>query len=156
MFRLIAVVAVAVLVAPAVHASDKLARPAARGTSIRGNAWAADSTPIKDAKLRLRNAATGKIEATATADDAGRFTFTNVEGGSYVVEIVNDAGKILAVGHSFTIAPGETIGTFVRLGSRAPWFTGFFSNTAAAAASSASSQGITALAPVARAASSRQ
>jgi hypothetical protein len=156
MFRLMALFAAAVLAAPLVHASDKLGSTPARGTSIRGNAWSADNQPIKEARLRLRNVTTGKIEATTVADESGRFTFSNIEGGSYAVEIVNDAGKILAVGHSFTIAPGETIGTFVRLGGKAPWFSGFFANTAAAAASSASSQGITALAPVARAASSRR
>jgi hypothetical protein len=156
MFRLVALFAAAALVAPVVLASDQLASPRNRVTTIRGNAWASDNTPIKEAKLRLRNAATGKAVATTVADDAGRFAFTNVETGSYVVEIVTDSGKILAVGHSFTIASGETIGTFVRLGARAPWFSGFFANTASAAASSASSQGITALAPVARAASSRQ
>jgi hypothetical protein len=156
MFRLIALFAAAVLVAPVVRASDKLAPVPLRGTTIRGNAWTADNQPIRDAKLRLRDAVSGKIAASVIADEAGRFIFTNIEAGSYVVEIVSDSGKILAVGHSFSIAPGETIGTFVRLGARAPWFTGFFGNTAAAAASSASSQGITALAPVARAASSRR
>jgi len=157
MFRLVALVAAAVLVAPVVRASEKLASPPARATTIRGNAWSADNAPLKDARLRLRNAATGKIAATTVADDTGRFTFTNIDGGSYVVEIVNESGKILAVGHSFTIASGETIGTFVRLGARAPWFSGFFVNTATAAASSASSQGITALTPMTtRAVSSRR
>jgi hypothetical protein len=156
MFRLIPLLAAAAMVAPAVQASEKPALAAGRGTSIVGHAWTADNAPIEGAKLRLRNVADGRIAATATADETGRFTFTKVEGGSYVVEIVNDAGKVLAIGHSFSIVPGETIGTFVRLGARTPWFTGFFANTAAAAASSASSQGITALAPTARAASSRR
>ena len=156
MFRLIALFVAAALVAPAVRASDKRGSMPARNTSIIGHAWAADNTPIKEAKLRLRNVVNGQILSAAVADDTGRFTFTNIEAGSYVVEIVNDAGKVLAVGHSFTIAAGETIGTFVRLGGKVPWFTGFFSNAAAAVTSSASSQGITALAPVARAASSRR
>ena len=127
-----------------------------RGTSILGNAWTSDNTPIKNALLRLRNVATGKIEAHTIANDAGQFAFTNIEGGSYVVEMVNDAGRLLTVGHVFNIAPGETVGTFVRLGTKVPWFTGFFGNTAAAAASSAASQGITALAPVVRPATNGQ
>jgi hypothetical protein len=45
------------------------------------------------------------------------------------------------------VAPGETVATFVRLGSKAPWFNGFFSNAAAAVASSAAAAGITAVAP---------
>jgi hypothetical protein len=121
----------------------------ARSTSILGVAWNADDSPIPDAKLRLRNAITGRSEAATVADSAGRFTFSNIEGGTYVVELVNDSGKVLTVGHAFMVAPGETVATFVRLGARVPWFAGFFENAAAAATSSAASLGVTALAPVA-------
>jgi hypothetical protein len=128
----------------------------ARGTAILGNAWTSDNSPIKNARLRLRNVTTGRVEATTVANDAGQFTFANIEGGSYVVEMVNESGKLLTVGHVFNIAPGETVGTFVRMGTKVPWFSGFFGNTAAAAASSAASQGITALAPVVREATIKQ
>jgi hypothetical protein len=160
--------------APAVRAGDPPPRPGgpsgavrtglpngasfggARGTAILGNAWTSDNTPVKNAVLRLRNVATGRVHATTVANQAGQFTFANIEGGAYVVEMVNDAGKLMSVGHVFNIAPGETVGTFVRLGTKVPWFSGFFGNTAAAAASSAASQGITALAPVVRAATNGQ
>ena len=153
---------------PAVRAGDPPPRPgaaiaaartgppkgasfgAARGTSILGNAWTSENTPIRNARLRLRNVTTGRIEATTVANNEGQFAFADIEGGTYVVEMVNDAGKVLTVGHVFNIASGETVGTFVRLGTKVPWFTGFFGNTAAAAASSAASQGITALAPIVR------
>ena len=125
-----------------------------RGTSIRGNAWTADNQPIPAARLRLRNLGTGKVEAATQANDAGEFTFANPEGGSYLVELVNESGRVLAVGHRFSIAPGETVATFVRLGTQVPWFSGFFGNAAAAVASFAASQGITALAPVVRPATS--
>ena len=66
-----------------------------------------------------------------------------------MVEMVNQAGQG-AHGRPACSAScaGETVGTFVRLGGRVPWFSGFFGNTAAAAASAAASEGITALAPV--------
>ena len=152
MVRLSASIAVAVLLVatPVMYGASA----PARGTSIRGNAWTADNQPIPAAKLRLRNLASGKVEAATQANDAGEFTFTNVEGGTYLVELVNDSGHVLAVGHRFSIAPGETAGTFVRLGTRVPWFSGFFGNAAAAVASMAASQGITALAPIVRPATS--
>jgi hypothetical protein len=128
--------------------------PASRGTAILGNAWTANNNPIPRARLRLRNVASGKVAAVTLADEAGRFSFTNIESGSYVVELVNDAAAVLALGHVFSIAPGETVATFVRLGTRVPWFSGFFGNAAGAVASSAASQGITALAPLVRPASS--
>lgn len=124
-----------------------------RTTSVLGSAWNADSSPVKGAHLRLRNVLSGVVEATAIANDDGRFTFENVEGGTYVVELVSDNGRILTVGHPFTIAPGETVATFVRLGAKVPWFEAFFGNAAAAATSAAASEGISAIAPVARPAS---
>jgi len=126
---------------------------AARTTSILGVAWNADNSPVTNARLRLRNVVTGRVEATAVANDVGRFTFENIEGGTYVVELVHESGKVMTVGHVFTIAPGETVATFVRLGTKVPWFNGFFSNAASAAASTAASQGVTAIAPVVRPAS---
>ena len=120
----------------------------ARVTSILGAAWNVDNTPIKQASLRLRNVVTGKIEALTKANEAGQFAFENVNGGSYVVELVTASGKIQTVGHVFTINPGETVATFVRVGTKVPWSTAFFNNTASAVASSAASEGVTAIAPV--------
>ena len=121
-----------------------------RSTSILGSAWNADNSPLKQAHLRLRDVVSGKAQATAQANDAGQFAFENIDAGSYVVELLNDAGRIRTVGHVFTIAPGETVATFVRLETRVPWASAFFTNTAAAVAASAASQGITALTPLGR------
>jgi len=155
MVRLPALIAAfALLVAAAEMHAGGPAAPGGRGTAILGNAWTADSTPIPRARVRLRNVASGKVEAAAIANEAGQFAFPNIEGGTYVVELVNEAGSVMTVGHVFSIAPGETVGTFVRLGTKVPWFKDFFGNAAAAVASSAASQGITALAPLVRPASS--
>jgi hypothetical protein len=139
-------------------ASDKVApaaprptgaAPGSRSTSIVGVAWYADNTPIKGANLRLRNVVTGKAEAVTKASEAGQFTFDNVEGGNYVVELVTETGRIQTVGNVFTIAPGETVATFVRLGPKVPWATAFFNNTASSVASSAATEGVSAVAPLA-------
>ena len=126
-----------------------------RATTIMGTAWAADNTPIRLAHLRLRNLVTGRVEATTISNDAGQFAFDNVEGGNYVVELLNEAGKVQVVGHAFTIAPGETVATFVRAGTKVPWFNGFFGNSVSAVSSTAASEGITAIAPVTRAVSAK-
>lgn len=117
-------------------------------TSVLGAAWKVDNTPLPGAKLQLRNLVSGKVEARTVADQAGQFTFSRIEGGTYAVELLGENGKIMTVGHAFVIAPGETVATFVRLGTKVPWFTGFFGNAASAVASAAASQGITAIAPV--------
>ena len=154
MVRLPALFAAAVLLlaAATLHAGGPVS--AGRSTAVLGNVWTADNQPIPGARVRLRNVGSGKIEAVTVANEAGQFTFPTIEGGSYLVELINDAASVLAVGQVFSIAPGETVATFVRLGTKVPWFTGFFGNAAAAVAFSAASQGITALAPIVRPASS--
>jgi hypothetical protein len=121
-----------------------------RVTTIIGSAWTAENQPIPEARLQLRNVISGRIEATTVANSAGQFTFQNVEGGSYVVELINTGGKVQLAGHVFSIAPGETVATFVRAGTKVPWFTGFFNNTVSAVSSTAASEGIAAIAPIPR------
>ena len=120
---------------------------AAGSASIMGTAWKADNTPIPQAKVRLRDAGSGKPLAAAIANDAGQFTFGDIEPGSYIVELISDNGKVLAVGHTLAVGAGETIVTFVRLGTKVPWFEGFFVNAAASVAAAAASMGVTAVAP---------
>jgi hypothetical protein len=117
-----------------------------RVTTVLGTAWKADNTPIKDANVRLRNVVTGKVEGAAKANEAGQFAFEHVEGGTYVVELLTETGKVRTIGQVFTVAPGETVATFVRLGTKVPWLSAFFNNTAASVASTAATQGITAIA----------
>jgi len=125
------------------------ATPDASGqTSVMGNAWRVDNSPIRGAQIQLRNLVNGKVQAKAVTNEAGQFTFARIEGGTYVVELLGENGKIASVGHAFVIAPGETVATFVRLGTNVPWYSGFFSNAASIVASTAASQGITAMAPV--------
>jgi hypothetical protein len=118
-----------------------------RSTSIQGAAWRSDNTPVPKAVLRLRNVITGKVEATTIANDAGNFAFTGIGDGTYLIEMVSESGKVMMVGHTFTVAPGETVATFVRLGPKVPWFNGFFGNAAQTVSSSAASTGVQAIAP---------
>ena len=116
-------------------------------TSIQGVAWQADNTPIALAKLRLRNVVTGRLQTGVVADADGRFVFREISSGAYLIELVYDDGRVLAVSHTFSVAPGETVATFVRLPPKTRWFQGFFSNAAALVAAAAASTGLTAIAP---------
>ncbi|HEY2433854.1 MAG TPA: carboxypeptidase-like regulatory domain-containing protein [Vicinamibacterales bacterium] len=127
-----------------------------RAAVVVGNAWTADNAPIKQASLRLRDVVSGKVEAVTIANDDGRFVFEDVPGGSYAVELLNATGRIEVVGNVFTIAPGETVATFVRTGTKVPWVQGFFNSTMSVVTATAASAGVAALAPVARPASAKQ
>lgn len=133
-----------------------------RATMVIGYVWEADNTPIPDASLRLRDLLTGRIQATATSDATGEFVFTNIEGGTYVIEFADESGKILAVGQAFSAAPGETVATFLRLGAKLPWFaqlfgqSGIVTQTATAAVTTAAGLGVTAVAPTGRPATAQK
>jgi hypothetical protein len=115
------------------------------GGTVVGTAWRADNTPVSRALIRLRDAVTGQALGLVRADDRGQFQFDQIPAGRYLVELVSPGEAVLAVGDVFTLTIGHTVSTFVRLTSRAPWFTGFFGNAAAAAIATASTLGITAV-----------
>jgi hypothetical protein len=108
---------------------------------------------VPEARVRLRNLTSGRIEGSKHSDAAGQFTFDNVLRGSYIVEVVDRAGSIVAVGRTFAVTPGETATTIVRLAGRTRWFSGFFGNAAAAAVATAAALGVTAVAPTGQAVS---
>ena len=131
-------------------------RPTATAGAILGSVWDASNAGVPDAMVRLRNVSTGRINATVRTNEAGQFTLQNIEGGNYVLEVLNASGRVIAVGQPFAVAPGETIATFVRLGTKVPWFAGFFGNAATALSTAAASIGVTAIAPTGAAVSPTQ
>ncbi|HUF24469.1 MAG TPA: hypothetical protein VMN81_10105 [Vicinamibacterales bacterium] len=92
---------------------------ASNTTSVMGYIWTGDGTPLSNATMQLRNIVTGQIEQVSTTLQNGAFAFQNVSTGTYAIEFVTEvAGRVLAVGQAFSVAPGETVATFVRLGGR--------------------------------------
>ena len=64
-----------------------------------------------------------------------------------VQSVVGKIGRAETSTDPAPINMGETIVTFVRLGTKVPWFEGFFVNAAASVAAAAASMGVTAVAP---------
>lgn len=141
-----------------------MARPAAVGVptgaatstlgSVVGGVWDAQDRPVPGIRLRLRNVVTGSRPTAGAADEAGRFSFTDVANGLYIVEVLGENGKLLTVSHTFNVGSGETVATFVRLGAKGPGAHGFFRNAASAALLAAAAAGVTAVAPEAKPCSS--
>lgn len=119
--------------------------PATAVSTVRGVVWNPDNSPYPNGRVRLRNLHSGRVESTGVTTERGQFTFERIPSGSYLTEVVDDAGKVIAVGQSFTVESGETAATFVRLPARQSWLAGAFSNTAAAVIAAASSAGVTAI-----------
>jgi hypothetical protein len=113
--------------------------------TIVGHVWGTDGRPVANAALRLRNVTTGRLEGKTMSAEGGQFTFVEATAGAYVVECVDELGKVLGVGNTFDVAPGETVSTFVRLGAQKSPVADFFNSIAAAVISSAASVGVTAV-----------
>ena len=105
-----------------------------RVTAVMGYLWAGEGTPVSNATVQLRNIVTGQIEQVSTTMQNGAFAFQNVSSGTYAIEYVTEsAGRVMAIGQAFSVAPGETVATFVRLGGEiAGIATGVASNAAQA------------------------
>jgi hypothetical protein len=112
--------------------------------TIIGTAWKGDTTPYPRARIRLRNVQTGRAIARTDCDSDGRFKFMQIEPAPYVVELMSEQDRVLAVGDLFSVTPGTESTTLVRLASKAPWAGGFFGNAAAAVIAAASTLGVTA------------
>lgn len=124
-----------------------------KSTQIMGYLWTAQNGAIPDATVQIRNTVTNSIEGLVKTDPAGQFVFQNVNPGEYMIEYVTDSTKhtLLALGHPFTVSPGETVATFVRLSNGLPMLLpnelgNLTSNVASQAVTSAASQGVTAVA----------
>jgi hypothetical protein len=117
---------------------------------VRGVVWNSDNSPVPNASVRLRNLESGRVVSIGEASGTGQFVFEAVVRSSYLVELVSDKGKVVAVGPSFRVGPGETVSTVVRLPSRRSWYAGMFSNAAAGVIAAASTVGLTAIGTDAR------
>jgi hypothetical protein len=126
---------------PAVQLNESLST---KGGTVTGTVWRANDAPVANASLQLRDVTTGQIVRSTRGDELGRFTFTKVSAGSYIVELVDENRNVLALGEMFSIGPTETVATFIRLGTTA-WSGGFLGNAAAAAIAAAATVGVTAL-----------
>jgi hypothetical protein len=141
-------------VAPGVTSARRAVSPTRpTGATVLGSIWNVMNEGVPDAHVRLRNLGDGRIVATGTSDSKGQCTFEGLEGGNYALELVDEEGRVLAVGHSFAALPGETVATFIRLGTKRPWFARFFGNAAAGAVSIAAGLGVTAVVPAGQPAS---
>ena len=124
-----------------------------KSTQIMGYLWTANNGAISDATVQIRNTVTNTVEAFTKTNPAGEFVFQNVNPGEYMIEYVTDSAKhsLLALGHPFTVSPGETVATFVRLSNGLPMLlpnelSNVANNVASQAITSAASQGVTSIA----------
>lgn len=108
-------------------------RPNAFST-IRGTAVGPSSAALPHNLVRLRDVRFGRVVDTQTTDNAGAFTFANVDPGSYVVEVLGNDQRVLAASQIISVNAADTLTALVRLPFRAPPLAGVLGNSASTAA----------------------
>lgn len=98
-------------------ATTRNRRPGTNLNAIVGRARTLTNQPVPYGRVVLRNTSTGLIEARATADQDGRFTFVDVIPSSYVVELVGADGSVIASSELVSIGEGDRRQATIRLAS---------------------------------------
>jgi hypothetical protein len=114
---------------------------------INGVARDGAQARIPNATVRLRNLEINNVEQVVTANEFGEFSFVAQPNVSYVVEIADRAGRVVAVSDVVVANAGEVAGTVVSLPGRLPALAGVFSNTASSVISAAANSGLTVIDP---------
>jgi hypothetical protein len=91
------------------------AKTAARqqGGSLNGVAHGADKAPLPNYTVQVRNVDTGRLAGSTTSNEAGQFSFTSLQPGNYVIEIVDASGKVVGLSPSVGVAAGATVSVTV-------------------------------------------
>src|SRR5215471_20770462 len=76
-------------------------------STIQGNALDSANVRMSNAKIRLRDARFGRIVDKQTTDKSGIFTFSKVEPGTYIVELMSDDQSILAASELLNVNSGD-------------------------------------------------
>jgi hypothetical protein len=79
------------------------------GGSIGGTATSANNSVLSGVRVQLRNANTGQLAGNTTSGTNGAWSFTGLNPGNYVVEIVDAAGHVIGVSSSISLAAGGAI-----------------------------------------------
>jgi hypothetical protein len=74
---------------------------------VNGVAADASKQPLANHTVRLRNVANGQT-TTVTSGANGSFSFTGVNPGNFVIEIVNASNQVIATSSTVSVAAGAT------------------------------------------------
>ena len=112
---------------------------------IRGTATTPDAVPVAGKAVRLRNLDTSMIEQVSATNRAGEFSFIARSEVPYVVEIVDEPGRVIAIGPVVVARAGEVAGSALIVPTAIPAYSNAFRSTVGAVATALGGTGLTAL-----------
>jgi hypothetical protein len=110
--------------------------------AIVGVARDADGELLAHARLQLRDLKTGAILQRTTTNSEGAFVFKGVDPGTYIVEVTNNDGSVIALSDATTVANGEIVRVAVHLTTRVRSFSWWLGSITSAALAQAASIGV--------------
>ena len=96
---------------------------------IAGTVYDAESKPMANARVRLRNLQTGQIDQTAVTNAAGEFRLIAVPDIPYVVELADTDGRMVSISDVIVAHVGEVAATTLTAGTRLPALARLFGKT---------------------------
>jgi hypothetical protein len=89
-------------------AGQQVAAKAANGR-VAGVVKDTGGHPVTNRGVRLRDAVSARVVSTSRTNNGGAFSFDNVPGGTYVVEVINDRGAVVALSGPQTLNTGSML-----------------------------------------------
>ncbi len=84
-----------------------------RGGMVSGIAHQTNLQPLANARVQIRNVNTGSLSAATTSAAGGEFSFSSVQPGTYVLEIVDAHGRIVGMSPPYAVAEGAVLSVSV-------------------------------------------
>jgi hypothetical protein len=98
--------------------------------SIAGTVRDAQGQPLPNARVQLRNVDTAQIVARTRAGADAAYEFGGVAPANYLVEIVDDAGRVIGLSSAAALAPnGAVTGLIAALTATTAGAGAFFAST---------------------------
>jgi hypothetical protein len=79
------------------------------GGSVSGIARNGHNQALSSMRVQLRNLDTGQLVGSTTSASNGAFSFSGLNAGNYIVEIVDAAGHVIGTSTSMAVAAGSVI-----------------------------------------------
>lgn len=96
-----------------------------QGTGVlSGTAQNAQHSAMSGVRVQLRSVDTGQLVGNTTSASNGAFSFTGLNAGNYVVEIVNAAGQVIGTSAAVAVGAGSVIAGVTVAASAAGAFAG--------------------------------
>lgn len=137
MNRIVVLAAAAVFaLGPSLALAQQPPAPSQNTGAIQGTAQGSDNKILPDFTVQIRSVETGQVVATTKSDAKGAFTVGGLPTAAYVIEVVNQAGAIVATSSAIGVTAGATVTVTVTASVAAA-----VAGTTAAAAAAAAAAG---------------